>query len=286
MRTLAVLLLVLVAGLVAACGGSDDASSSAADAKDALASVKPIDSATVDAVLRINLDNAPAQVGNKVELSFSGPMRANGPGKLPSLDWKLGFDSGFSSFTSRVVSTGNNVFINLGGADFAVGEQNVSRLNQTAASSGKGDGLAAVGLDPLAAVTGVKESGEGEIGGTETTRYTGAIDVDRALEQVESFLRHMPTQSTGGGPVPQLELTPERRAQVKLRGSGRRRRHDPPAAADHALHDPAGQPAGGGRHHGRLDRVPRGLHGRRRGGHHQPGRGRAADRGVQRRARA
>lgn len=215
MRTLAVLLLVLVAGLVAACGGSDDASSSAADAKDALASVKPIDSATVDAVLRINLDNAPAQVGNKVELSFSGPMRANGPGKLPSLDWKIGFSSGFSTFSSRVVSTGNNVFINLGGADFAVGEQNVSRLNQTAASSGKGDGLAAVGLDPLAAVTGVNESGEGEIGGTETTRYTGAIDVDRALEQVESFLRHMPTQSTGGGPVPQLELTPERRAQVK-----------------------------------------------------------------------
>ena len=50
-------------------------------------------------------------------------MRSNGAGKLPSLDWRIGFASGFSNFTSRVVSTGNNVFINLGGVDFALGEE-------------------------------------------------------------------------------------------------------------------------------------------------------------------
>ena len=60
---LVLVLLVLVAGLVAACGGSDKQSSSPAAAEDALADVKPISSATVDAVLRINLDNAAAEVG-------------------------------------------------------------------------------------------------------------------------------------------------------------------------------------------------------------------------------
>ena len=53
------------------------------------------------------------------------------------------------------------------------------------------------------------------MGGTETTRYTGSIDVDRLLDQVESFLRRLPRQSSGGRQVPQLELTPERRDQVK-----------------------------------------------------------------------
>ena len=117
MRRLVVVLLLLVAGLVAACGGSDKPSaSSSEDATDALASVKPISTATVDGIFRINLDKAPAEIGNKVEFTFDGPLRSNGAGKLPSLDWKLAFNSGFSNFTSRVVSTGSNVFINLGGA--------------------------------------------------------------------------------------------------------------------------------------------------------------------------
>lgn len=216
MRRLVVVLLLLVAGLVAACGGSDKPSSSSSDdATDALASVKPISTATVDGIFRINLDKAPAEIGNKVEFTFDGPLRSNGAGKLPSLDWKLAFISGFSNFTSRVVSTGSNVFINLGGVDFELGEQNVARVNENAASTGKDDGLAAVGLDPLAAVTGVKDAGEGEVGGTKTTRYTGAIDVDAALDQVESFLRHVPAQAATGQGVPQLRLTPEQRAKAK-----------------------------------------------------------------------
>ena len=215
MRRLALALLVLAVGLVAACGGSDNASSSGNAPEDALADVKPINSATVDAALRLNLDNAPAEIGDRIELTFGGPLRSNGPGKLASLDWKIAFNSGFSDFTSRVVSTGNNVFIRLGGADFEIGEQTISRINQNAAASGKPDGLAAVGLDPLAAVTGVKESGKATVAGAETTRYTGSIDIDKALDQIESFLRQLPQQSTGGQRVPQLDLTPERRQQLK-----------------------------------------------------------------------
>src|SRR5829696_3437245 len=142
-------------------------------------------------------------------------MRSNGPGKLASLDWKIAFDSGFSNFKSRVVSTGSNVFVNLGGADFEIGEQTISRINQNAASSKQADGLATIGLDPLAAATNVKASGEATVAGAKTTRYTGSIDVDKALDQIETFLRQLPQQSTGGQRVPQLQLTPERRQQVK-----------------------------------------------------------------------
>ena len=215
MRRLVVLLVLLALGPVAACGGSDNSGSSTTDAKDDLAGVKPISSATVDALLALNLRNAPSDVGDRIELTFGGPMRSNGPGKLASLDWKIAFKSGFTDFTSRVVSTGNNVFVRLGGADFELGEQTIARINQSAASSGKPDGLAAVGLDPLAAIKDVREVGKGTVAGAATTRYTGSIDVDRALDQVETFLRQLPQQSTGGQRVPQLELTAERRDQVK-----------------------------------------------------------------------
>ena len=209
------MLLVLATALLAACGGGKSGSSTQ-DAKDALSGVKPITSATIAAALRVNLDNAPADVGNRVELTFAGPMRANGPGKLPSLDWRIAFNSGFSRFTSRVVSTGNNVFVRLGGADFALGESTVARINQNAAATkGKADGLAAVGLDPLAAVTSVRNAGKATVAGAATTRYTGAIDVDRALDQVEKFLREVPRQSAGGQQIPQLQLTAEQRGQVK-----------------------------------------------------------------------
>jgi hypothetical protein len=212
MRRLALVLLALVTGL-AACGS--DGTSSSSDATDALAGVKPISSATVDAVLRLDLDNAPAQVGDRIELRFGGPMRTNGAGKLPSLDWKLAFTSGFTNFSSRLVSTGNNVFVRLGGADFELGESTISRLSRRSARSGRADGLAAIGLDPLAAVKGVRERGKATVAGTETTRYTGSVDVDAALDQIEGFLRRLPRQSAGGAQVPQLDLTPERRDQVK-----------------------------------------------------------------------
>ena len=254
---------------------SDDASSSAADAKDALADVKPISSATVDGIFRIKLDNSPAAVGQRVEFTFDGPLRSNGPGKLPSLDWKLAFVSDFSSFKSRIVSTGNNVFINLGGADFEVGEQNVARLNQSAASSGKDAGARVGRARPARRDRGRQgPPARATVGGDRDDalhghdRHGEGARPDRELPPPAC-----PQQSTGGQPVPQLELTPEQREQVK--------RHVPVAAlrgrvaGDDTIRrllltsrftTPEANRQAAQRDHRRHDRVPRGLHRRRRRG--------------------
>ncbi len=206
----AFVLLLTAALAFAACGGSGESEKSA---KDTLSSVKPLPSAQVDAALRVFFDNAPAAVGDKLELTFKGPLRNNGANKLPSLDWKIAFSGLATQFTSRVVSTGDNFFINLGGQDFEVGQEAVQRLvDQARASQQKG--LATVGLNPLAAVQNVKKGGTRTVGGAKTTVYTGAIDMDVVMDQYERLSQSLPTTGATAA-VPTGHLTAAQRAQVK-----------------------------------------------------------------------
>jgi len=212
MRRVLLLLLVTAATAVAACGGPDKAASGK-DARAALASAKPIPSAQVSAALRIFFENAPPAVGDRLELTFDGPLRNNGRDKLPSLDWKVAFVGLTARFSSRVVSTGDNFFIKLGGQDFEAGREAVARLTEQARAAQQ-QGLAAVGLNPIAAVKDVKEAGEVTVDGVKATRYTGTIDLDRMMDQYERLSRSLPTAGAEQA-VPQGRLTPEQRAQVK-----------------------------------------------------------------------
>jgi hypothetical protein len=211
-RVALLLLATLTVAVVAACGGSDKGSSEKS-AKDRLASVKPLSSAQVSVAARIFFDNAPPSVGDKLELTFNGPLRNNGTDKLPSLDWKVAFSGLTTQFTSRIVSTGDNFFINLGGQDFEAGQQAVARATEQAQAS-KQKGLAQIGFNPLAAVKDVKKSGTRTFKGTKLTVYTGAIDPDAVMDQYERLSQSLPTTGAAQA-VPQGRLTPQQRAQVK-----------------------------------------------------------------------
>jgi hypothetical protein len=205
----ALILLVATAALVA-CGGS---SSGEKSAKQTLASVKPLRSAQTAVALRIFFDNAPASVGDELALTMNGPLRNNGADKLPSLDWKIAFSGLATKFTSRVVSTGDNFFINLGGQDFEAGEQAVQQLTDQARES-KQKGLAQVGLNPLAAVRNVKAAGERTFDGETLKVYKGDIDLDAVLDQVERLSQGLPTPGAAQT-IPGGKLTAQQRAQVK-----------------------------------------------------------------------
>ena len=203
-------LLVTGAIALAACGGSGGDEKSA---KETLSSVKPLSSAQTAVAFRLFFDNAPASVGDKLELTLDGPLRNNGRDKLPSLDWKLAFSGLATKFTSRIVSTGDNFFINLGGQDFEAGEAAVQQLTDQARSAQQ-KGLAQVGLNPLAAVRDVKQAGERKFDGETLTLYKGAIDLDVVMDQIERLSQGLPT--TGAAQtIPNGRLTPQQRGQVK-----------------------------------------------------------------------
>ena len=152
-------------------------------------------------------------MGDKLELTLNGPLRNNGADKLPSLDWKIAFSGLATKFTSRIVSTGDNFFINLGGQDFEAGEEAVQQLTDQARASQQ-KGLAQVGLNPLAAVRDVKAAGDRTFDGETLKVYKGAIDVDAVMDQIERLSQGLPT--TGAAQtIPAGRLTPQQRAQVK-----------------------------------------------------------------------
>ena len=190
-------------------------------------------------------------MGDKLELTFNGPLRNNGADKLPSLDWKIAFSGLTTKFTSRAVSTGDNFFINLGGQDFEAGREAVAQLTAQA-REGKQKGVSAVGLDPLGAVKGVKKGAAVTVAGAKATSYTGAIDLDKAMDEYERLSQSLPTTGASAA-VPQGRLTPEQRAQVKrtfgsprFEAALRRGRHGPPARPHHQVHHPAVNREGAG----------------------------------------
>lgn len=209
-RTIALLLALACAVAVAACGGSsaDDRSP-----KEALSSAKPLSSAQTAVALRMFFDDAPASVGDKLELTFDGPLRNNGPDKLASFDWKVAFTGLDSNFTSRIVSTGDNFFVNLGGQDFEAGQEAVQRLTDQAAAS-RQKGLAQVGLNPLAAVRNVEAAGDRKFDGETLKVYKGGIDVDAVLDQIERLSQGLPNAGAAQT-IPGGKLTAEQRAQAK-----------------------------------------------------------------------
>jgi hypothetical protein len=210
MRKVLLLLLAAAVAVLAACGGSGGDEKSA---KQTLSSVKPLKSAQTAVALRIFFDNAPASVGDKLELTMNGPLRNNGTDKLPSLDWKIAFSGLATKFTSRIVSTGDNFFINLGGQDFEAGEQAVQQLTDQAQAS-KQKGLAQVGLNPLAAVKNVKAAGDRKFDGETLKVYKGDIDLDAVLDQIERLSQGLPTPGAAQT-IPGGKLTAQQRAQVK-----------------------------------------------------------------------
>ena len=207
----------------------------------------------------------PQRSATSSSCTFNGPLRNNGADKLPSLDWKIAFSGLTTQFTSRVVSTGDNFFINLGGQDFEVGQEAraaARRPGARVAAEGARDRRASTRSPPCATS---RRAAPAPSAAPRQTVYTRRDRHRRGDGPVSSgSSQSLPTAGATAA-VPTGHLTAAQRAQVKrtfsqpaLRGRRGRRRHHPPAQLLHLeVHDPGGQPRGGRRHHRRAHRVPR-----------------------------
>ena len=201
----------LCAGLLSACGDSEQQASSSASSvlDETLAATSKLDSGRLTASLRLRPDGL-LSLGGPILLNASGPFAAPAAGAGPRFDMKFGAAIAGGTFDARARSTGKRAYLRLDGRDYALGrhgERSASKERSSAKqrSSAKRGALGALGLDPAAWIEDPQEKGSATIAGVDTIRIAGDLDVARLLADVAKLLG----ASAGDG-----LLTPKLRAQL------------------------------------------------------------------------
>jgi hypothetical protein len=214
-RLYSLLLLVLALGLVAGCGGGDDDDAArSADVNTLLdetfSGERSIDSGQVDLKLAIE-----SQGGN-VNADLEGPFQSAGDRTLPRFQLTATLTGPDLDYDLGVTSTGDEGFVSLQGTDYAVSKPVFDQFKagyEQAQQQGAQDdqSLASLGIDPRQWLTAPRVAGESDVGGTETIRITGGVDVPKLLEDVNEALEQARSLGLQGS-----EDIPERLSQEQI----------------------------------------------------------------------
>jgi hypothetical protein len=189
---LAALLLALSLTL-GACSGSGGGGGSDEDAEALLdkAFSKPVGSADVDVDVQLDIEGRPG---------FEDPLRIRATGpyvrsekSLPKLDLDVSIEAqgAGQAIQAGVLSTGDRLFVEFGGAFYEQPPEQVARTNrELAREEGDDSGtFADLGLDARKWVVDAQVEGEEEIGGVTTEHIKGTLDVEAAMTDVNGLAR-------------------------------------------------------------------------------------------------
>lgn len=219
---LALLAAALVAVVViASCGGDDFDDDPRAVLTDTFTGGKSIRSGEIDLSLRLDLKGL-EQLEGPVALTVRGPFSSNGK-ELPDLDLALNLSAGGQTFRAGAVSTGETGYLSFQGQAYQVGDELYKQFRdgyrraQSESGSDKDEGptFESLGIKPLDWVRNPRSDGEEEVGGAETLKVSGTIDVRRFLDDISRLLdRAEGLQLEGAGRVPG-GLSAKQREQVE-----------------------------------------------------------------------
>jgi hypothetical protein len=232
-RSLQAILLALLAALaltVAACGGGGDGGGDEASADtdvDTLLSDtfngkdKKIESGKLALSLNIDAKNAEG-VNGPVTLKIGGPFQSQGKQKLPKFKIDFAFEGAGQSIKAGLTSTGTKGFVNFQGNEYVVSDQVFKQFKagfeqaqaQSKSKSGKNQSLASLGLDPRQWLTNAKNEGEAKVGGDDTIKITGGVNVNKLLDDVNQALKKTRELGVQGTEELPSQLTAEQRKQV------------------------------------------------------------------------
>lgn len=187
---LALLCAALCAGLLAACGDADDPSGDAAAGAVAqtVAATSELKSAKLTASFRLDPEGLLA-LGGPIALRASGPFAAGAAGELPRFDLAIGATLARNDLRARAISTGKRGFLRIDGRDYEIDRDFLDGLLSHAKQRKPGGaGLASLGLDPSAWVKDPTPGAGETVGGVDTTRVSGEIDVEDLLDDVAKLL--------------------------------------------------------------------------------------------------
>jgi hypothetical protein len=215
---LPVLLLVLGATLVSACGGGGGGGNDK-DATSLLNTAfhQPIKSANVNFNLAVQVQGV-SSLTAPISVKIAGPYVNNGAGKLPSMDLNANISGGGQSIPFGLTSTGDDLFVTVRGQAYEVGKQTVAQLNQQLASQKtngqKKTSLSELGISPLSWLENAKNAGDSTIGGTKVTHISADLNVSKLLDDLNNIVQKAPSGSLNGASKPP-QLTDQQKAQIE-----------------------------------------------------------------------
>jgi len=212
--------LAALATIFAACGGSDDSSSKSGEDPQ-----KVIESASLEGVKSGELDlalhvDAEGDEGGEVDVSLSGPFEAGSTEELPQLEMTaevsgsadgedIDFDGGLTLLTDRA-------FVDYKGTAYEVDPTTYGFLKSTFERSQQQGGEqditacqeAAEGIKFSQFADNLKNDGSAEVDGTATTKVSGDLSVDGAIEALIALTEDpaCSSQLEAAGPLPIGEL--------------------------------------------------------------------------------
>jgi hypothetical protein len=193
LRALAALIAVLATTVATAGCGSEAAGGGSGEARALLERAfhrqRAVKSGDLELGLKADVSGA-RWLRGPIELRLAGPFKSGAAGKLPSIDWDVHLAGLGQRLSGGVLATGDNAFLRFQGRSYELGRDSFATLTRRL-------GLARPdrrgyprlgGIDPASWLEDPKlEDGE-RIGGAQTRKVTGSVDVHKAVRDLASVL--------------------------------------------------------------------------------------------------
>jgi len=219
-RIFALLVTVLaLAGVLTACGSSDSDSSNE-DPQKVIenATLEGVDSGTLD--LKVGVDTEGSE-GGEIDVSLSGPFQSRGAEALPELEMDVTasgeIDGEAIDFDGGIVLLSDRAFVGFEGKEYEVDpttfgfvksgfEQGLSEGGETGEVTACQEAL--TGIDLSTVVDNLSNEGSADVDGTATTKVSGDLNPDGAIDAVIALTEDpaCSSQLEAAGPLPLDEL--------------------------------------------------------------------------------
>jgi hypothetical protein len=216
-----VLLGLVTAIAVAACGGSGGSSNGSSGAQSLLsqtfASGHTVNSGVLGFSVSIGAAGS-ASITGPLALNLSGPFQSRGAGKLPSSDFTIVIGALGQHASLGVISTGTAGYVTLQGNSYQLPASDFTRLESsfssvTSTSGGQSSTLAKLGIKPQTWLRNPTVIGTENVGGTATTHIHASVDVAALTADLNKLLAKA---SSGSGAVAKLPSSISAATEAKI----------------------------------------------------------------------
>jgi len=213
--TVVIALLALLAGVLAACGGSSASDEDPnAVLKETFGGGKAVKSGKIAA--SIDLKAKGGNLNGPVSIKLDGPFESQGDKQLPKFDLNLSLSGGGQSLSAGAISTGDQGYLKFSGQTYAVPADVFAQFKkgfeQSQSKTGtQGSTLSSLGVDPIKWLENPKNEGTEDVAGTETIHITSDVDVTAFLDDLDTIVKR--AGSLGAGNVPS-SITPAQKQAI------------------------------------------------------------------------